>query len=42
MTTGRAAGLIASLGAAVTVMTGAAFPGLDRASPHTTRGRRRK
>src|SRR5437868_5029389 len=39
MTTGRAAGLIASLGAAMTVMTGAAFPGLDRASPHTSPAR---
>jgi len=39
MTTGRAAGLIASLGAAMTVMTGAAFPGPDRASPHTSPAR---
>src|SRR5438445_13748987 len=38
MTTGRAAGLIASLGAAMTVMTGAAFPGLDRA-PRTSPAR---
>ena len=39
MAVGRAAGLIASLGAAMTVMTGAAFPGLDRASPHTSPAR---
>src|SRR3989442_3461583 len=38
MTTGRAGGLIASLGAAMTVMT-AAFPSLDRASPHTSPAR---
>ena len=39
MTTGRAAGPIASLVVAMTVMTGAAFPGLDRASPHTSPAR---
>src|SRR5437870_10221450 len=38
MATGRASGLIASLGAAMTVMTGAAFPGLDRA-PRTSPAR---